>query len=94
MVVNDAADAFWCGSGFDSYSCDDHDTSSLPALKSSIMEEMFPGSSDGAPLVQHVGFLHGLLSALAIANRDLALAGLDILTYLTDHFVFLSKGCL
>jgi hypothetical protein len=93
VIVNDPLYVEWCETGFALYFDDPYNgTSSLSALKVFILQEMFPGSSDDAPFVQHIGFLHGWLSALAFIHRALALQGLDILAYLTDHLVFLSFG--
>jgi hypothetical protein len=90
VIVNDATYAQWCYMGFDSCSDGDYDTSSLPLLKAFIVNEVVCYPSD--PLVQHVGFLHGWLSALAFTDRTLALAGLSLLARLADHLVFLSSG--
>ena len=95
-LVKDADYAYWCEEGFNMYADGwfADQVFSVSSLRVFILQEMFPGSSDDAPPVQHVGFLHGFLSALAFADRDLALVGLSLLVYLADHLVFLSRGSL
>jgi hypothetical protein len=89
-IVNDPLYEEWCESGFGLYLEDALDALSFSVLKRFIMQEMFAVCSGDGSLVQHVGFAHGFLSALALVDRVLALRGLDCLLHLTDHFVFLS----
>lgn len=61
-------------------------------LKKSVIGDLFSKAPDAGSLASRVGFQHGLLSALALTNRSLALAGLSLLVRLTEYLVFLSEG--
>jgi len=94
VIVNDAEYVQGCKDGFDFYGeyPEVYEAPNLSVLKTYIMQELFPGPSDTASLAVRVGCVHGFLSMLAFTDRAFALAGLDILIYLVDHLVFLSRG--